>query len=406
MSKPLAGYTVVEMSTFVAGPVTARLLADLGATVIKVERPEGDAWRETGISYLPHRFSHEENPVFDIYNAGKQHIALNVKNPEGMAVLMKLLEKADVFVTNTRPGALKRLGLDYETLKARFPKLVYAILLGYGEEGPDAAMPAFDTSAFWARSGFLRDQALRREDYAPVQPPYSMGDTVSGYLLMAEVCAALLRREKTGTGDLVKSSLFHNSIFTMGTMAITSQPPFGRVYPEERPGWSAPCGDYQCADGEWVFLSGYTPAQYPVLYKLIGREDLAADPRFDTAAGRWNNRHAYYAIVKEAFLQKPSAYWLEGAKKLDLPMTRMGHYADLITDPQARANHYIEEVAFRSGRTAFMPTTPIEMESVGSVPTRTAPGIGADTAQILKDLGYTQQEIDTMTVDGAIRTAN
>jgi crotonobetainyl-CoA:carnitine CoA-transferase CaiB-like acyl-CoA transferase len=275
--------------------------------------------------------------------------------------------------------------LDYETLKTRFPKLVYAILLGYGENGPDAAMPAFDTSAFWARSGFLRDQALRREDYAPVQPPYSMGDTVSGYLLVAEVCAALLRRERTGQGDLVKSSLLHNSIFTMGTMAITSQPPFGRVYPEDRPGWSAPCGDYQCADGEWVFLSGYTPAQYPVLYKLIGREDLETDPRFNTAMGRWDNRHEYYAIVKEAFLQKPSSYWLEGAKKLDLPMTRMGHYRDLVTDPQVLANNYVEQVEFRSGRTAFMPTTPIEMESVGCVPTVPAPGVGADTETILKD---------------------
>ena len=403
MSKPLAGYTVVEMSTFVAGPVTARLLADLGATVIKVERPEGDAWRETGISYLPHRFSHEENPVFDIYNAGKQHIALNAKKPEGMEALHKLLEKADVFVTNTRPGALKRLGLDYESLKQRYPKLVYAILLGYGEEGPDAAMPAFDTSAFWARSGFLRDQALRREDYSPVQPPYSMGDTVSGYLLVAEVCAALLRREKTGTGDLVKSSLFHNSIFTMGTMAITSQPPFGRVYPEDRPGWSAPCGDYQCADGEWVFLSGYTPAQYPVLYKLIGREDLAVDSRFDTAAGRWSNRHEYYAIVKEAFLQKPSTHWLAGAKELDLPMTRMGHYRDLVSDPQALANNYIETVEFRSGRQAFMPTTPIEMESVGCVPTVPAPGVGADTETILKDLGYTPEQIKAMIAAGAVK---
>ena len=124
MSKPLEGYTVVEMSTFVAGPVTARLLADLGATVIKVERPEGDAWRETGISYLPLRFSHEENPVFDIYNAGKQHMALNVKAPGGMEIMDKLLSRADVFVTNTRPAALKRLGLDYESLKERYPKLV------------------------------------------------------------------------------------------------------------------------------------------------------------------------------------------------------------------------------------------------------------------------------------------
>lgn len=405
MDRPLQGYTVVEMSTFVAGPVTGRLLADLGATVIKVERPEGDAWRETGISYLPGRFSHKENPVFDIYNAGKQHIALNAKDPDGMEVLQRLLEKADVFVTNTRPAALKRLGLDYDTLKQRYPKLVYAILLGYGEEGPDAAMPAFDTSAFWARSGFLRDQALRREDYAPVQPPFSMGDTVSGYLLVAEICAALLRRERTGTGDLVKSGLLHNGIFTMGTMVITSQPPFGRVYPEDRPGWSVPCGDYQCADGEWVFLSGYTSRMYPVLYKLIGREDLSTDPRFANAAGRWENRHAYYEIVKEAFLQKPSSYWLAGAKELDLPMTRMGHYRDLVTDEQALANGYIEKVAFANGREDFMPSSPIEMESVGTVPTVPAPAIGADTEHILREVGYGQEDIQKLTAGGAVRTA-
>jgi crotonobetainyl-CoA:carnitine CoA-transferase CaiB-like acyl-CoA transferase len=406
MSKPLAGVKVVEMSTFVAGPVTARLLADLGATVIKVERPEGDAWRQTGISYLPHRFSDDENPVFDIYNAGKQHIALNAKKGGGMEVLHRLLQKADVFVTNTRPGALDRLGLDYESLKEKYPHLVYAILLGYGEKGPDAAMPAFDTSAFWARSGFLRDQALRREDYAPVQPPYSMGDTVSGYLLVAEVCAALLRREKTGKGDLVKSSLFHNSIFTMGTMTITSQPPFGRVYPEDRPGWSAPCGDYQCADGEWVFLSGYTAAMYPVLYRLIGREDLETDPRFADAAGRWENRHEYYDIVRQEFLKQPSAYWLAGAKKLDLPMTRMGHYRDLVSDEQALANGYVEKVTFRTGREAFMPASPIEMESVGQIPTIPAPEIGADTARILQDLGYTEEEIQMLTAEGAVRLGN
>ena len=137
MSKPLSGVKVVELATFVAGPVTGRLLADLGAEVIKVERPDGDAWRITGVSYKPDRFSDDENPVFDIYNAGKKHIALNLKSGEGMEAFHKLLAEADVFVTNTRPKALKRLGLSYEDLKERYPGLIYAILLGYGEEGPD-----------------------------------------------------------------------------------------------------------------------------------------------------------------------------------------------------------------------------------------------------------------------------
>ena len=403
MSKPLAGIRVVELSTFVAAPVCARLLADLGAEVIKVERPEGDTWRLTGISYLPLRYSDAENPVFDIYNSGKQHLSLNLKNEEGMAAFHRLLSTADVFITNTRPAALKRLKLSYEDLKERYPRLVYGIVLGYGENGPDADKPAFDTSAFWARSGFLRDQSLRKEGYEPVQPPFSMGDTITGYLLMGEICAALLRRERTGQGDLVRSSLFHNSIFTMGTMAIISQKPYGRVFPEDRPGWGAPSGDYQCADGEWVYLSGYSPAIYAAVYKLLDREYLAQDPRFADTAGRWKNRTAYYEIIRDAFLEKPSTYWLEKAKELDLPLTRMGRYSELPEDPQAWANGYLEEVTFQTGRTSVMPRSPIEMESVGTLTTKTAPAIGADTQTILTNLGYSPDQIQAMLDSGAVK---
>ena len=403
MSKPLAGIRVVELSTFVAAPVCARLLADLGAEVIKVERPEGDTWRLTGISYLPLRYSDAENPVFDIYNSGKQHLSLNLKSEEGMAAFHRLLSTADVFITNTRPAALKRLKLSYEDLKERYPRLVYGIVLGYGENGPDADNPAFDTSAFWARSGFLRDQSLRQEGYAPVQPPFSMGDTITGYLLMGEICAALLRRERTGQGDLVRSSLFHNSIFTMGNMAIISQKPYGRRFPEDRPGWGAPSGDYQCADGEWVYLSGYSPAIYAAVYKLLDREYLAQDPRFIDVAGRWKNRTAYYEIIRDAFLEKPSTYWLEKAKELDLPLTRMGRYSELPEDPQAWANGYLEEVTFQNGRTGVMPRSPIEMESVGTLTTKTAPAIGADTQTILSELGYSPDQIQAMLDSGAVK---
>lgn len=403
MSKPLAGIRVVELSTFVAAPVCARLLADLGADVIKVERPEGDAWRVTGISYMPLRYSDAENPVFDIYNSGKRHLSLNLKSEEGMAAFHRLLSTADVFITNTRPAALKRLKLSYEDLKILYPRLVYGMVLGYGENGPDAEAPAFDTSAFWARSGFLRDQSLRQENYAPVQAPFSMGDTVTGYLLMGEICAALFRRERTGQGDLVRSGLFHNSIFTMGTMAIISQKPHGRNFPENRPGWGAPGGDYLCADGEWVFLSGYSSAIYPLVYKLLDLEYLAQDPRFSDSAGRRENREAYYQIIRDAFLEKPSTYWLEKAKELDLPLTQMGHYSDLTEDPQAWANDYLEHVTFRNGRTNIMPRSPIEMESVGKLTTQTAPAIGADTQAILTELGYSPEQIKVMTDSGAAK---
>jgi len=402
MSKPLTGVKVVELATFVAGPVTARLLADLGADVIKVERPEGDAWRATGISYLPSRFSAEENPVFDIYNTGKKHVALNLKTPGGMEAFHRLLAQADVLVTNTRPKALKRLGLDYETLKEKYPALIYGILLGYGEEGPESSKPAFDTSAFWAKSGFLRTQAPLGGDYAPVQPPYSMGDTITGYLLMGEICAALYRKKETGLGDYVKAGLYRNSIFTMGTMAIITQPPFGRKFPTDRPGWGAPHGDYRCADGEWIYLSGYTDAMFPRLYKMLGREDLLEDPRFSTAAQRWQNRVAYYEAIRDAFLTQPAAYWLERSVEYDLPMTRMGYFSDIAADTQAWANGYLEHVNFPSGNTDVMPRSPIDMDSVGTLYTVPSPGIGAHSAQILKDLGYTDAQLKEMQASGAV----
>lgn len=400
MDKPLSGVTVVELSTFVAAPVTARLLADLGARVIKVEHPKGDAWRQTGISYLPFHFSQEENPVFDIYNTGKEHLALNLKTPEGMEALHRLLSKADVFITNTRPAALKRLKLSYEDIREQYPSLVYAMVVGYGEKGPDAGKPAFDTSAFWSKSGFTRDQSLRKEGYEPVQPPFSMGDTVTGYLLMGEICAALLRKEKTGKGDLVRSGLYHNSIFTMGTMAIISQPGFGRVFPEDRAGWSYNSGEFLCADGEWIYLSGYAADGYLTVHRMLDREDLNDDPRFATVADRWKNRHAYYEQIRQAFLTRTSDEWLKLAEEYDLPMVRLGSYRNISSDEQAWANDYLENVTFANGRTEVMPRSPIEMESVGLLHTTPAPAVGAHNARILAELGYTNEEIEKITGKG------
>ena len=298
--KPLEGIKVVDLTTFVAAPVCARLLCDMGAEVIKIEHPRGDGWREFGINYNA-RFSHEENPVFDIYNSGKSFISLNLKSPEGKEILFKLLEDADVFVTNTRPDALQRLGLSYEDLKDRFPRLVYAIVLGYGEKGPEATLPAFDTTAFWTRSGFLRDMAPMTETYEPISPPSGVGDTVTGYNLLSQVCAALLGRERTGKGDYVRAGLYHTGIFTNGTMQIITQRPWGRDYPKTRVEVGAPGGCYKCADDEWLFIAnGQLSVALPKMFRMIGRPELIEDPRFFDRDSRAVNGEALYNIFKEA----------------------------------------------------------------------------------------------------------
>ena len=404
MDAPLSGIKVLDLSTFVAAPVCSRLLADMGADVIKIERPDGDTWRQTGIGYKPDRFSDAENPVFDIYNSGKRHIALDLKTAEGKDVFHRLLEQADVFITNTRPAALKRLGISYEDLKDRYPRLIYGIVLGYGEEGPDKDKPAFDTTAYWSRSGFLRDMAPLSDHYAPVQPPFGVGDTVTGYLLMGEVCAALYRRSQTGKGDYVRSSLYHNGIFTMGTMQIISQRPWGRTYPTTRTEHGVPGGAYRCADDQWLYIAvGYAPALIPRLCTAIGKPELADDPNYNTAEHRAEHRDALYSIFREAFLSQPSAYWLEMAEKLDLPIVRMNHFADVSEDPQAWANGYLENVRFANGRTDVMPSSPIDMDSAQEHPTIPAPAIGANTADILKKLGYTDDAIAAMQAAGTIK---
>lgn len=404
MNKPLNGVRVVELATFVAGPSCARLLADLGAEVIKIEHPNGDAWRITSKNYKPGVYNDDHNPVFDIYNSGKKHISLNLKSSEGIEAFHKLMETTDVFVTNTRPAALERLGIAYELMKERYPRLIYAILLGYGEKGPDAARPAFDTTAFWSRSGFLRDQTtVCGEEYFPVAAPYGVGDTFTGYLLMGQICAALYARKETGKGDYVRSGLYHNAIFGMGTMNIITQEPKPKQMPMDRLAQGAPGGAYRCSDGEWVFIAtGVFATTFQGMSNAIGQPELPKDPRFAEPGERYKNLKQLYEIFRDAFAQKPSSHWMDKAMEYDVAMTRMSRYGDICTDEQAWANDYLEHVEFADGVSGVMPTSPIEMDSVGAVKTVPAPAVGADTATILQGLGYTQEQIKTMNDSGAV----
>lgn len=402
--KPLEGIKVVDLTTFVAAPVAARLLADLGAEVIKVEHTKGDGWREFGINYNK-RFHDGQNPVYDIYNTGKRFISLNLKAPEAKEVMWKLLEEADVFVTNTRPDALKRLGFSYEDVKERCPRLIYAIVLGYGEDGPEASLPAFDTTAYWTRSGFLRDMAPVTDSYIPISPPSGVGDTVTGYMLMAEVCAAIIGRERTGKGDYVSAGLYHNGIFSMGTMEIIAQKPWGNSYPKTRVEVGAPGGCYRCSDDEWLFIAnGQLSVSLPKMFTMIRRPELIEDPRFLTRDSRAEHMEELYNIFAEAYRSQPIDEWLRRAREVDLPLVRMNHFSDTTTDEQAIANGYVEKMQCPDGEVVMMPNSPIRMESVGELRTVPAPMIGADTAEILTRLGYSEEQIASMEEAGAIRT--
>lgn len=406
--KPLEGIKVLDLTTFVAAPVCARMLSDLGATVIKIERPQGDAWRETARNFNVKHFGDKMNPIFDIYNSGKKMIALDLKNPEGKEIFWKLVEQADVFVTNNRPDALKRLGISYDDMKEKYPKLIYALVLGYGEKGPEASIPAFDVTAFWTRSGFLRDMALTDNGYQPLMPPSAAGDTITGTNLCAMVCAALFRRERTGKGDFVRSCLYQNGIFTFGTMQLATQLPDGREYPRARSaGGSAGgiTGTYRCADDEWLFMAnGGSAAFLPKIFNMIGRPDLIEDKRYmdKDEACKPENILGVLHILQDAFLQKPRQEWIDLAREFDIPVVKMNHFCETATDEQAIANGFMEEMLYQSGEKIMMPTVPIIMDSVGEVKTQITGAVGVDTAQVLTDLGYSNEQIDNLAQSGAV----
>ena len=406
MGRPLEGIKVVDLTTFVAAPVTGRFLADLGAEVVKIEPPSGDGWRATGVSYVPARFSPEENPVFDIYNTGKKMISVNLKTENGQTVFHRLMETADIFLTNVREAALKRMKVSYDDLKDRYPRLIFAQVTGYGPKGPEAATPAFDTTAFWSRTGFMRDLAVIDEEtgiYNPIYPPSSVGDTVTAYLLLSQINAALYQRVTTGKGQRVEASLYHTGIFTFGTMQITSQRPFGRVFPKTRADHAQLGGYYKCKDGEYIFIAaGMVQKLLQQMAPAIGRPDLIDDPRYNTAAARYANRKEFYDLLSGIFLTKTCDEWLEIAKKYDFAATKYKGFADISEDEQAIVNGYVENVEYPNGHVDVIATSPFHMDTMPPLSTHQAPPVGSDTDEVLAAIGFTEAEINEFKQNGAV----
>ena len=399
MNKPLAGIRVLDLTTFVAAPCAGRLLSDLGAEVIKVEKNSGDGWRDTSTTYCSKEFSHDENPIYDLYNLGKKHITLNLKTPEGLEAFDKIMATSDIFLTNTRLAGLQRLGIDYESVKEKYPRLIYAMVEGFGEKGPDAPTAAFDTTGFWARCGMLRDLAVVSEsgDYNPIYPPSSVGDTVTAFLLLSEINAALYQREHTGRGQLVKAGLFHTGVFTFGTMAVAAQRPYGKEYPRRRFQHSILAGYFKCADGNYIYIAtGVVALTFQRVAKAIGRPNLyEEDERFTTIAKRYEHAEEFYNLLRDAFIQKTSDEWIKICKSVDLAVTKVNGFADINEDEQALANDYIQDVTYRTGRTIKVASSPLDMECLKGADMHTYPAVlsGENTEEVLKSVGYTDEQI-------------
>ncbi|MEA4987443.1 MAG: CaiB/BaiF CoA-transferase family protein [Anaerovorax sp.] len=399
LHKPLEGVKVIDLTYFVAGPGTAKILADWGADVIKVEPSFGDPGRKTGATMMM-PIEEDVNPFYTTYNANKRGFSVNLKCEHGLEIMDKLLSQANVFVSSYRTGALKRLGLDYEALAERHPHLIWAQVNGFGDYGPAKDNPGFDTVAFWARSGTMLD--IAEKDTSPINPPIGFGDATTSCSLAGGICAALYHQAKTGKGQKVMVSLFGQAIWNASSLIASTQ--YGDEYPKTRKDAVSPViNSYKCSDGKWIFLSILEYDRYfSTLCGVLGREDLINDERFATAVSGKKNAPALIAEIDKEFAKHTQEEMIQILTSADIAHERIQHFSDVISDPQALENKYVVEDTNRDGSKTIYAMTPIKFGNIEANLSRTSPLIGEHSEEILKEIGYSENEIGDFIQEGVI----
>src|SRR6201985_1367415 len=299
--KIFSGIRVVDLASFIAGPAAATILSDFGADVVKVEPPDGELWRN-GHKIPPQPHSEQAYP-FQLANRNKRGVSLNLKAASAQQVLERLAKWADVFIVNTPHSARKKLKLEYEDVAQWNPRLIYADLTGFGEKGPDANLPGFDLTAFWARSGLLF--MTRDAGEPPTWPMSGSGDNATGVCIYAAIVTALYRRERTGKGSYVTTSLLAAGVWSASVFiqAALCGAKFFAPHDRKNPA-NAALNMYRASDGTWFVLI-VTPDKWAAVVKAIGRTDLLTDPRFSDPAKLMQNMPQLTAILDEGFCSQP-----------------------------------------------------------------------------------------------------
>jgi crotonobetainyl-CoA:carnitine CoA-transferase CaiB-like acyl-CoA transferase len=394
------GLRVVELAQWVFVPVAGALLADWGAEVIHIEPPSGDPYR----GLMTQGIGAERGGVnlsMALANRGKRSLALDVRTERGQEVMHRLLASADVFLTSLRPGALRRLGLDAETLTGRFPQLVYARGHGYGACGPDADHAGYDSSAFWARGGLAHILTPPDREY-PIGQRGAMGDRNGAMALAFGVAAALLRRQRTSQGGVVDVSLLATAMWTLSSDLLaalggTAPEPYGSRGPTPNP----LVGTYRTKDGRHLQLVFLEADRYWAPFcTAIGRQDLLGDPRFVDLAARRDNSEACVAELDAEFGSRSLAEWEHTLAGLDAPWAPVRSVPELIEDPQVLANGYIGTVD-EGGSSYRLPNVPVQFEG-RPARLRRAPEHGEHTEAVLLESGYGWKDIVALQEAGVI----
>lgn len=394
----LQGLKVVEFASYIAAPGAAGILADWGAEVIKVERPEGDPMRHI-FGDVKNELS--GNPTFALDNRGKRAIALDISKPEGREALARLAAEADVFLTNVRPAALKRAGLDEASLRAANPRLVYAMVTGYGLEGPDADKPGFDVTAFWSRAGVAHMHAPKGSD--PFILRSGVGDHVTSLATVSAILAALYEREQTGAGRLVQTSLLATGVYTVGS-DLAVQLAFGKLAsnkPRSAP-FDPLANFYKSRDGHWFVLNPRGGGKdWPVLCAACDRPDLPEDERFRSGRLRKDNTALLVQEFDEAFGALDFADIARRLDEADLVWAPVQSPAEVAADPQVAAAGALIEVEDGSGGKYRSPAAPARFPGADAQVRPPAPRLGQHTREVLAGLGYSGDQIQAMLTAGA-----
>lgn len=397
---PLEGVRVIEYANYVAAPVTGRLLADWGAEVIKIEPLSGDSMRFVGMQWnFP--VDDKENPLFEMENSGKKGIMVDTTTKEGVELVYKLLEDADIFITNTRQRALDKAGLNYDEMKKRAPHIIYGHLLGYGDNGPAKDNPAFDYTAYFARGGVAR--SLMEKGTAPCNAVAGLGDHSAGMSLAAGLLAALLKQRQTGEGERVTVSLFHTAVFGMGIMVSAADYDYEMPISRQEP--PNPLNTtYECADGEWVQLAFF---QYDKWFPgfcdiVIERPDLK-DSKYNTLKSAVKYTKEFVMMMEEEFIKRPFAEWAERLQQAGIPYEKVASTYDVLNDEQCWANDYLIKHTYETGNEGVIYNTPVMFTENKRGDYVRAPYMGEHTDEVIKGIGIADDEIAKLKADGIIK---
>jgi crotonobetainyl-CoA:carnitine CoA-transferase CaiB-like acyl-CoA transferase len=393
----LEGLKVVELATYVAGPSAAAVMSDWGADVIKIESGRGDPTRRTFAS-TPHL---EGNPVFEFENHGKRGVVLDIAKPAGRAALLRILEGADVLITNVRLAALRRARLDYDSLKDRFPRLVYTIVTGYGLEGEGADRPSFDAAAFWSSAGVGGAFTPRGHEPPLCRPGF--GDAFCALATVSATLAAVIERQATGRGRLVETSLVRAGVYAIG-WDMSIQLKWGRLASQRlRTDVLNPISNYfRTADERWVGIFARDGRDdFDHLLQVLGVPELNDDPRFAKASARSKHVAEVVAALDAAFARLTLAELGARLTDADIVWAPLNAPRDAVNDPLVEAAGAFVEITDADGVTYRQPASPARFPGADDGPRRPAPRLGQHTREVLAEAGHTADEIERLIAEGA-----